>query len=303
LSNGAFPIGEPVSASTVDPQVRTLAASNQESEGVVVENVVRTEKDGAVAVVWLSNPKKRNAMGNELFEQLPQAFHALAADPGVRAIVLAAEGPAFTVGLDLVAMQSTLAPTGGPIEQRQHILREVARLQGAMNAVYDCPVPVVAAIHGWCIGGGVDLVSACDIRLASADMKLSVRETKVGIVADLGTLQRLPRIISAGHAAELIYTGKDIDARRAKEIGLVNDVYESVEEVQSAARKLAGEIAANSPLVVRGVKNVLRFSEDKPIAEGLKYVGVWNSAFLLSEDLMEAMAAFMQKRPPEFSGK
>ena len=200
-------------------------------------------------------------------------------------------------------MQSTLAPTGGPIEQRQHIQKEVVRLQNSFNAIYDCPVPVIAAIHGWCIGGGVDLISACDVRLAAADLKLSVRETKVGIVADLGTLQRLPRIISAGHAAELIYTGKDVDAERCREIGLVNHVYESIEALHMGARSLAQEIAANSPLVVRGVKNVLRFSEDKPIAEGLKYVGVWNSAFLLSEDLMEAMTAFMQKRAPEFKGR
>lgn len=264
--------------------------------------VVRWERQEDLGLVWLCHPQKRNAMGPAFFEQLPQVMNEVSADDNVRAVVIAAEGPAFTVGLDLIEMQSTLAPSGGQVAMRQHIHREVVRLQGAINSVADCRRPVIAALHGWCIGGGVDLATACDIRLASSDLKLSVRETKVGIVADLGTLQRLPRVIAPGHVAELVYTGKDIDAERALRIGLVNDVHPSPDATREAAMALAREIAANSPLVVQGCKNVLKYCEDKSVRDGLEYVGVWNSAFLLSEDLVEAMTAFMEKRRPRFKG-
>lgn len=270
------------------------------------KTVVRAEKqDGHIATVWLSNPDKRNAMGPEFWDQLPAVMKNLSKDPDVWAVVIAAEGPAFTVGLDLKSMMGTLQPKPGmsQAQSRLLILEDVDRLQGSISSVADFPLPTIAAIHGWCIGGGVDLTSACDIRLASKDAKISVRETKIGIVADVGTLQRLPKIIGKGHMAELAFTGKDIDAARAKEIGFVNDVYETREAVIEAAQKLAREIAENSPLVLRGVKDVLAYGEDKSVQDSLKYVGVWNSAFLISDDLTEAVGAFMQKRKPNFKGK
>ena len=165
-----------------------------------------------------------------------------------------------------------------------------------------CPKPVIAAVHGYCIGGGVDLIAACDIRLASADAVLSVREAKVAIVADLGSLQRLPAIIGAGHLAELAFTGKDIDAERAKAIGLVNDVAADAEGVLKAAYGLAQEIAANSPLAVQGTKAVLAANEGRTVAQGLEYVATWNAGMLASDDLTEAMVAFMERRPPKFTG-
>lgn len=264
--------------------------------------VVRWEKQEGVATVWLSNPKKRNAMGRAFFEQLPLVMAEVDADPEVRAVVLAAEGPAFTVGLDLFDMGGTLAPDGGQIETRTRLIGEIDRLQRSIGSVAECRVPTIAAIHGWCIGGGVDLTTCCDVRLASVDMKLSVRETKIAIVADLGTLQRLPHIISKGHLAELVYTGKDVDAARCKEIGLVNDVYEDAAATLAAARTMASEIARNSPLVVRGVRQVLRYGEGKSVQDGLDYVAAWNSAFLMSDDLAEAMSAFFEKRAPNFKG-
>jgi enoyl-CoA hydratase len=238
-------------------------------------------------------------------------------DPDIRAVVVAARGPHFSVGLDLKAMAGLLtgsdgngsgerSPERGPpsMATRASAARAgVKRLQQAISSVADCPKPVVAAIHGYCIGGGVDLASACDIRLGSADAVFSVRETKVAIVADLGSLQRLPMIIGQGHVAELAYTGKDITAARAKEIGLVNDVLPDAEAVVSAAQALASEIAANSPLAVQGTKAVLTAGQGQSVAEGLDYVATWNAGFLQSEDLVEAMAAFMEKRPPEFRGR
>jgi len=194
---------------------------------------------------------------------------------------------------------------GGTSEaaRRKAALRGIKRLQASVTAVAACPKPVIAAVHGYCIGGGIDLICACDIRLASADAVFSVRETKIAIVADLGTLQRLPGIVTKGHVAELAYTGKDIPAERASEIGLVNQVLPDADACHKAAHEMANEIAANSPLAVQGTKAVLKASEGRSVEEGLDYVGVWNAAFLTSDDLTEAFTAFLQKRPPKFTGQ
>jgi len=276
--------------------------------------VLRIEHDQAeaVATLWLDRAEARNAMGVDLWRDLPRAMAALSADTSVRVVVVAAQGPHFSVGLDLKAMGGMLTAGGdsgsgrapASMAARARSGRaEVLRLQDSITAVARCPKPVIAAVHGYCIGGGVDLIAACDIRLASSDAVFSVREAKVAIVADLGSLQRLPAIISAGHLAELAYTGKDISAERAKEIGLVNDVAADVEGVHKAARALAAEIAANSPIAVQGTKAVLAANEGRTVAEGLDYVATWNAGMLASDDLTEAMMAFIEKRPPKFTGR
>jgi enoyl-CoA hydratase len=278
--------------------------------------VLSIERQSQVATVWLDRPEARNAMGPAFWDDLISAMTEVSTDVGIRAVVIAARGPHFSVGLDLKAMAGLL--TGGDNHgggrdkgdgPPSMAVRAVAgragvkRLQRSITAVADCPKPVIAAIHGYCIGGGVDLASACDIRLASADAVFSVRETKVAIVADLGSLQRLPRIIGQGHVAELAYTGKDITAARAKEIGLVNDVFPDADAVVAGALAMATEIAGNSPLAVEGTKAVLTAGEGRSVAEGLDYVAAWNAGFLQSDDLVEAMTAFMAKRPPEFRGR
>jgi enoyl-CoA hydratase len=277
--------------------------------------VLSVERDQDVATLWLDRAEARNAMGLDLWRDLPRAMEVLTDDSSVRVVVIAAKGPHFSVGLDLKAMGNLLAGSGdggaGGGEARPASMAararssrlEVKRLQDSVTAVAKCPKPVIAAVHGYCIGGGVDLIAACDIRLASADAIFSVREAKVAIVADLGSLQRLPAIISAGHLAELAFTGKDITAERAKEIGLVNDVAGDAEGVLKAARALAGEIAANSPIAVQGTKAVLAANEGRTVAEGLDYVATWNSGMLASDDLVEAMTAFMEKRAPKFTGR
>ncbi len=274
--------------------------------------VLRIERDDDVATLWLDRPEARNAMGMDLWRDLPKAMALLSDDNSVRVVVVAAKGPHFSVGLDLKAMGNLLAgggDSGGDIRPASMAARarssrlEVKRLQDSITAVAQCPKPVIAAVHGYCIGGGVDLIAACDIRLASVDAIFSVREAKVAIVADLGSLQRLPAIISAGHLAELAFTGKDITAERAKEIGLVNDVAGDAEGVLKAARALAGEIAANSPIAVQGTKAVLAANEGRTVDEGLDYVATWNSGMLASDDLVEAMTAFMEKRTPKFTGR
>lgn len=270
--------------------------------------VFTVESDGHVATLWLDSPERRNAMGPEFWRDLPILMAELSADDQVRAVVIAAKGPCFCVGLDLKTMGGAVAGAGNgggntsPAATSARFLKDVARLQASISALETCPKPVIAAIHGWCIGGAIDLITAADIRLASADSVFSVRETKIAIVADVGTLQRLPRIIGKGHVAELAYTGKDIDAARAAAIGLVNDVLPDYESTLKAAHEMAQEIAANSPLAVQGTKAVLKATADMSVADGLDYVGLWNAAFLRSNDLTEAMVAFMEKRAPRFNG-
>jgi enoyl-CoA hydratase len=267
--------------------------------------VLTLERDGHVATLWLDRPEQRNAMGPAFWADLPQAMAELDQDPEVRAVVLAARGPHFTAGLDLATMAGDVVGDGGssPAARAARFLPIVTRLQRSITSVERCSKPVIAAVHGACIGGGVDLITACDIRLCSADATFSVRETRIAMVADVGTLQRLPRIVGRGHAAELCFTGRDIDADRARQIGLVNDVAPDVEALHAAAAELAAEIAANSPLAVQGTKHVLHACEDRTVDDGLDYVAVWNAAFLVSDDLTEAMTAFFEKRPPVFTGR
>ncbi len=267
---------------------------------------LRLERHDGIVDVVLTGPGKGNAMGPDFWREMPELFAALDGDESVRAIVIRGDGKHFSYGLDLVAMSADL----GPLIQgdnlalaRTRLLDLIGRMQQACDRVARCRKPVIAAIHGWCIGGGLDLASACDIRIAASDAKISLREVKVAMVADIGSIQRLPRIIGEAHTRELAYTGRDIDAARALRIGLVNDVYETADDVVREAHVLARAIAENPPLVVQGVKQVMDYCADKSVDDGLRYVAVWNAAFLQSQDLGEAMAAFIEKRPPVFKGE
>ncbi|GAA2422512.1 crotonase/enoyl-CoA hydratase family protein [Mycolicibacterium llatzerense] len=258
-----------------------------------------------VAQVTLLGPGKGNAMGPAFWAELPVAFAALDADPEVRAIVLTGSGRNFSYGLDLPAMGGMLAPMlgGGLAKERADFHIMVRGMQDAITAVADCRTPTIASVQGWCIGGGVDLISAVDIRYASADAKFSVREVKLAIVADVGSLARLPLILNDGHLRELALTGKDIDAARAEKIGLVNDVFADADAALAAAHETAREIAANPPLTVRGVKDVLDEQRTDRVSASLRYVAAWNSAFIASKDLTEGITAMFEKRAPEFKGE
>lgn len=271
---------------------------------------LRLEKQSGVTEVVLTGPGKGNAMGPDFWREMPILFAELDRDEETRAIIIRGsnwrgEGGDFSYGLDLMAMAGNIG-VGAPNQlaaERTKFLDKVGEMQQACDKVAICRKPVIAAINGWCIGGGLDLIAACDIRLASADAKFSLREAKIAIVADIGSLQRLPAIIGQGHTRELAFTGKDIDATRALQIGLVGDVYETPEALLEAARKMAVEIAANPPLVVQGIKQVMNYCADKSVADGLQYVAVWNSAFMQSLDLVEAITAFRERRKPDFKGQ
>lgn len=267
--------------------------------------VVRLERVGAVARVVLAQPDRLNALGPEAWEELPVRMAEIDADRALRVAVVLGEGRAFTSGLDLQRMLPLVPLRGAePDGSRQADLHAlIRRLQAAITAVERCRVPVIAAVHGWCIGGGVDLITACDVRLCSADAVFSVRETRLAMVPDVGTLQRLPAIVGPGRARELVYTGRDFGAEEARAYGLVEDVLPDREALVRAAMELAGRIADNPPLAVQGSKRVLLEAERADVDRGLEYVATWNAAHLDSADLRAAAAAAVTRQKPTFEGR
>ncbi len=256
-----------------------------------------------VATVTLLGPGKGNAMGPDLWRELPEVFGQLDADKDVRAVVVRGSGSNFSYGLDLNASGDLVANVTGEgniATERGELLALIERWQASITAIERCRKPVVAAVEGWCIGGGVDLIAACDVRIASSDAKFSVREVKLAIVPDLGSLQRLPPLIGQGQTRRLAMSGEDIDANEAARIGLVEIV---TDDVHQGARDWAAGVAQNPPLVVQGIKRLLNDDHAPRVDEGLARVAVWNSAFLQSKDLQEAFIAFMEKRAPEFRGE
>ncbi len=261
----------------------------------------KVEIDGHIAWLILNRPEKRNTMGLAFFKEIEDLFEDFDSDPNVRAVIIKAEGKSFSAGTDLEEAATLLGQ--GSADGRERMRKDIAALQHAFTKIERCRKPVIAAIHRHCIGGGVDMICACDIRLATADAVFSIRETRMGIIADVGTLQRLPHIIGQGWFRELALTGRDFTAQEAHQIGLVTRICDDRPALYEAAKELADQIAACPPLTVQGTKEVINYSRDRGIEAGLQYVAQKNAAALPSEDLMEAMAAFMEKRKPVFTGK
>ena len=262
---------------------------------------INLEIDGHVAWLTLCRPERRNAMGMAFFRELTEHVRRLDDDPDVRAVVIRAQGKSFSVGLDLMEAGAMLGGSGA--DDRERLRKRILQLQESNNALERCRKPVIAAVHGHCIGGGIDLLSACDIRLASQETLFSIRETRIAIIADLGTLQRLPHIIGQGWFRELALTGRDFSAAEALQMGFVTRVCDNRGATIEAAGELAREIAGLAPLTVQGVKDVINYSRDNGVYPGLDYVAQKNAAVLSSEDLKEAVTAFMEKRDPVFQGK
>ncbi len=264
--------------------------------------IFKVEKDGYVTWLTFNRPEKRNTMNMEFFAGLLKLFPEFDEDPDVRVVIIKAEGKSFSAGLDLIEAGSMFGdvPTA---DVRESNRRKIVQAQESMSVIEKCRKPVIAAVHSHCIGAGVDLLTACDIRLASKDAVFAVRETKMALIADLGTLQRLPHIIGHGWFRELALTGRNFTADEALRMGFVTRVCEDRAALYEEAKKLATEIAACSPLAVQGTKEVLVYSRENGVYPGLEYAAQKNAAVLPCEDVIEAVQAFMQKRPPEFKGK
>jgi len=264
------------------------------------------EKKPPIAWVYLNRPEKKNAMNLPAWRESIPIFDDLDKDPAIRVVVISGKGPCFTAGIDLMSMMEAVPEIlnneqkGGT---KWSLLSKIYPLQDTMTCIEKCRKPVIAAIHGYCVGAGLDMATACDIRLCSEDAIFSLRETAVGFVADVGVLQRIPLIVGQGIARELAYSAKDINAARAKEILLVNEVYRDYEELMNGAKELAMEIAERSPLAVQASKEVLNYGIGKSVNDGLRYVASISSNIIPSDDLMEAFTAFAEKRKPHFTGK
>jgi len=261
----------------------------------------KIEKDGYITWLILNRPERRNTMGLEFFERLTHLFQEFDEDPKVRVVVIKAEGKSFTAGMDISSLDSLFQ--GGGSDLREIRRKKILQLQEGMNTIEKCRKPVIAAVHSHCIGAGVDLLSACDIRIATQDAIFSIRETKIAVIADVGTLQRLPHIIGHGWFGELALTGRDFTAEEALRMSFITHICEDRDTLYKKAKKLAADVAACSPLAVQGVKEVILYSRDHGVYPGLEYVAQKNAALLPSEDMKEALQAFMEKRPPKFKGK
>jgi enoyl-CoA hydratase len=258
--------------------------------------------DGHVAHLSLNRPAKANALDLTLWHDLRRAALWLDATSEVRVAILTGEGAHFCAGIDLGMMRGLGEQIAHPCDgrTRERLRQVILDLQDSLTALERCRKPVLAAIHGACIGGGVDLIVACDLRYASADATFSVKEVDIGMTADVGTLQRLPKLINPAIARELAFTGRTVLADEAERIGLVNRCYAGREALVEGVQAIAASIAAKSPLAIRGIKEMLNYARDHSVADGLNHVATWNAAMLLSADLQEAMLAGMDKRPAAF---
>ena len=258
---------------------------------------VELDERTGVATVMLTGTGAGNAMGGLVWSELPSVFEALDANQAVRAVVLRGAGDCFSVGLDLrwyIPRYRRLVRAGTGPDVAQRLLDEATWMQDAISALPASRLPVVVAAHGPCVGAGLDLAAAGDIRLASADAVFSLREVRIGIVADLGVLQRLPRIVGTGHTRELALTGRDVSADEARSMGLVTKVLPTPSVLFEEAAVVATTIAGYPPQTVAGIKQVVERTQDMPLAEGLRHVALWNAAFLPSSGLTDLLTAALR---------
>ena len=259
------------------------------------------ELNDGIAHVQINRPEKINAMGAEFWTEIREIFAWIEDTAEVRVVVLSGAGKHFSSGIDLMY----LAQVGNQLTKEvgrnaRTLKRKIEELQSSFNAVDQCSKPVLAAIQGYCLGGAIDLISACDMRYSTTDAQFAIKEIDVGMAADVGTLQRLPHIIGDGIMREMAYTGRTVHGEEAQRIGLVNSLYADQEALMAGVFEIARTIAEKSPIAVQGSKEMIRYMRDHTVADGLNYIATWNAAMLQSEDLRVAMAAHMSKQTPEF---
>jgi enoyl-CoA hydratase len=260
------------------------------------------EVSNKIAHITLNRPDAFNSMNIDFWQEFPNVIHDINNESAARVIVISSTGKHFCAGMDLSVF------TGKKQEEnielgRKHdqLRRSVLQLQACFNVLESARMPVLMAIQGGCIGGAVDMVTAADCRYCTSDAFFSIEETKLGMTADLGTLQRLPKLISMGLVKELAYTGRRMPAKEAKEAGLVNNIYDDQESMLKAVMAIATEIAARSPLAVSGCKEMINYARDHSVADSLNYMSAWQSGmFQPQNDMMETFTAKAEKRAPEF---
>lgn len=255
-----------------------------------------------VAHVQFSRPNEMNSMNKAFWKELPALVNQLDEGSIARAIVISSTGKHFSAGMDLgVFMSGDAVPmTGDPGRMGENLRRVVLQLQASLTSLEEIRIPVLVAIHGGCIGGALDLVCAADCRYATEDAFFTIKETELGMTADVGTLQRFPKLVPPGIVRELAYTGRKFTAQEAKEMGLVNAVYPDQESLLAGVMDVAKAIAKNSPLAVTGCKEMINYSRDHSVEDSLKYMATWQSGMFRPNDMMKSFAAKAQKSDPVF---
>lgn len=262
----------------------------------------RVERDGPIAILAMNRPDKANGMTPDFWADLPRLMSELDRDETVRVAIIRGDGRHFTGGMDLAAFADITKLFESEPGRAAYAMRDtILRLQDAFNAIERARFPVIAAVHGACIGAGIDMITACDLRVASEDAYFSIEEIHIGMAADVGTLQRLPKLISPAIAAELAYTGRRFQADEAKAMGLVSQILPDRTALGNAAMQLASDIAAKSPLAIAGIKRNLAYARDHSVADGLDYIATWNAGMLRSAELMTAVQAKMAKTKATFA--
>ena len=260
------------------------------------------DRQDSIAHVVLNRPQKANGMNDAFWEELPRIMRELDADPAIRVVVLSGAGRHFSGGMDLAAFQGIAELLNGEPARAAYALRRmILRLQDSFTAIEQCRMPVIAAIHGACLGGAIDMITACDIRLASADASFGIEEIQIGMPADVGTLQRLPRLVPVGIVKELAYTGRRFSAQEALAWGMVNSVHGDREATLAAAMSLAETIAAKSPIAIAGIKRSIDYAMEHTIADGLDQIATWNAGMLRPQELMSALQARASAREAVFA--
>tara|TARA_B100001109_G_scaffold186104_1_gene152787 strand:- start:567 stop:1433 length:867 start_codon:yes stop_codon:yes gene_type:complete len=269
-------------------------------------NCFKLDVNNHIANLVLSRPDELNTMSRDFWVELDEVLEVINRNADIRVVVMSSTGKHFCAGMDLSAFSNgvdNIPDNKKPDHARigEAVYRVAKELQSYISSLEKIRVPVIAAIHGGCIGGAVDMVTACDIRLASDDAFFCIQEINIGMAADVGTLQRLPKIIPDSKMREMAYTGRRMYADEAKNAGLVSDTYKSHEELFDAANKLASEIASKSPVAIYGLKAVMNYSRDHNIEDSLEYNALWSGAMLSQKDMTEQMTANMEKRDASFA--
>ena len=253
-----------------------------------------------VAHLRLSRPKALNTMTLSFWRDMVAAFDEIDECAEARAVVISSTGRHFTAGLDLGVFETLTDHSGDTGRRGERLRRTVLDMQESFSVIERCRVPVIAAIQGACIGGGVDLISACDIRLCAANAFFRIQEINIGMTADVGTLQRLPHLIPSGLMRELAYTGRRLGAEEARAAGLVNAIFDDHDALIDGALAMAGTIAEKSPLAIVGTKEMLNYARDHTIADGLDHIATWQAGMLQTDDLARQLAANKAKTPATF---
>jgi enoyl-CoA hydratase len=267
----------------------------------LISTFFNVERHDSVIHLQLNRPEKANSMSPDFWNDLPRMAAAIDADPAIRCVVLSGAGRHFSSGMDLATFADINTMLSSEPGRAAFALRDlILRLQASLSSLEELRIPVIASIHGACLGGGIDLISACDLRVASTDSSFGIEEIQIGMAADVGTLQRLPKLIPPTIVNELAFTGRRFTAKEALQWGLVNSVHNDADSTLQAALDLAHSISKKSPLAIAGIKRAITYARDHGVRDSLEQIATWNAGMLRPNDLLKAIAAKATEQPVEF---